>query len=323
MLKRIPTKKEILRREDIRGYTKLIYKQNKSWLIKNFGPGKKYPINVDKTIHNIIWQTRERIRKNQRKPFDALIRSMWYSHIKPTLFRADSLAGNFDQYKQLSKMLVRLVRYADAMRYKDMGFVDENENSRKIGINHHVILFSEKEGHYPLLKRIAGETEITIIALGGEPSVLSSEYFVDEMKEKGINIQQSFYLFSLVDYDPWGWIIRDSFIRNLKFYGVKNIKNIDLVFPDALSKEELKLAKFRIDPKNKINRKWMRKSLGINKQFYGFEADAIPPERIKKNFTEEIKNLITSTIPIRKARNKIKLSEALENLAVIKLRSPL
>jgi hypothetical protein len=320
MLKKIPTKKERLRREDIRGYNKLIHKQNKSWLVKRFGPGRKYPINVDKTIRNIIWQTRERIRKNQRRPFEALIRSMWYSHIKPTLFRTESLAGDFDQYQQLSKMFVRLVRYADVMRYKDMGFVDENENSRKIGINHHVILFSEKEGHYPLLKKIAGETEVTIIALGGQPSVLSAEYFIDEMKEKGINIQQSFYLFSLVDYDPWGWIIRDSFIRDLKFYGVKNIKNIDLVLPAALTKEELNLAKFRIDPKDKVNRKWMAKSRGINKQFYGFEADAIPPERIKKGFIERIKDLIKSTLPIRKARNKIELAEALEKLSVLKLR---
>lgn len=322
MLKKIPSKKERLRRENIRGYTKPIHKQNRAWLVRRFGPGRKYPINVNKAIRNIIWQARERIAAKLRKPFEGLIRSFWYSHIKPVLARTDSLADDFDQYQQLSKMMVRLVRYADVMRYSQMGFLDENENERKIGINHHVILFSEKAGHYPLLKRIAKDHEVTIVALGGEPSVLSSEYFVDEMKEKGINIQQSFYLFSLVDYDPWGWIIRDSFIRDLEFYGVKNIENTDLVLPEFLDKKELNLAKFRLDPKDKQNRKWLAKSRGIDNQFWGFEADAIPPDRIKKIFEDELKSkdLISSTIPIRKARNKIEIAEALEELAIIKLR---
>lgn len=91
-------------------------------------------------------QLREGIVKKSHLPINALIRSFWYSHIKPTLFRADALAGDFDQYKQLSTMLTRLVRFSNVMRYRDMGFIDDSENSRKVGINYHVILFSEKEG---------------------------------------------------------------------------------------------------------------------------------------------------------------------------------
>ncbi|MBI5555897.1 MAG: hypothetical protein HY920_08625, partial [Elusimicrobia bacterium] len=115
-----------------------------------------------------------------------------------------------------------------------------------MGANANIILFSEKLGHQEFLSEIADKYNISIIALGGQPSVLSVEYFVDTLKQARIGLQRSFYLFSIVDYDPSGWIIRDAFMNNLKFYGIPNTRVIDLITPDMLTPEEIKLARYRI-----------------------------------------------------------------------------
>lgn len=45
-----------------------------------------------------------------------------------------------------------------------------------------------------------------IFALGGQTSVLTLECFIDAVRNRGVNLQRSFYLFSIVDYDPSGRI---------------------------------------------------------------------------------------------------------------------
>ena len=152
-----------LRREGIYQFRETIHRQPKEWLIKHFGPGRVYPVNVNKLMKNIIWQLRTRIVNGEHPPIKGLLRSFWYTYIKNTLFRADSLSHDVDQYHQMIKMLVRLTQYCDFMRYKDMGFIDDNRNDRKIGINNHIIFFAEKSGHFPLLEEIAKDSEVTIL----------------------------------------------------------------------------------------------------------------------------------------------------------------
>ena len=140
-----------LRREGIYNFKETIHLQPKEWLIKHFGPGRKYLVNVNKLMKNIIWQIRTRIVRREDPPIKGLLRSFWYTYIKNTLSRADSLGSDVDQYDQMIKVFVRLIQYSDFMRYKEMGFIDDNQHDRKLGINNHIILFAEKGGHYPLL----------------------------------------------------------------------------------------------------------------------------------------------------------------------------
>ncbi|MCX5705833.1 MAG: hypothetical protein NTZ92_07255, partial [Candidatus Omnitrophica bacterium] len=208
------------------------------------------------------------------------------------------------------------------IRYRELGFIDDNQNDRKIGIYDFIILFAEKAGHFPLLQRIAKDTEVTILSLGGQPSLLSAEYFVDEMKAKGIDIRKSFYTFSLVDYDTSGWIIRDAFLNDLRFYGLKNISHQDIVLPGIFTEEEIELNKYPIpaspalDPKNK---KWLKESGGINGELYGIESDAAPPERIKELFLSKIKELTDYPEKDRRGRAYLSISSALNDYILAKL----
>jgi len=326
-----------LRKAGIRHYDELIHDQTEEWLIENFNQGATdYPVNVARLMRNIVWQTRERIIKGEKPPLKELLRTFWYMYIKPTLSRAEALAQETDQYAQLIDNIVFMVKEIEVMEYKDIGFRDDNQANRKIGANANIILFSEKLGHQEFLSEIADKYNISILALGGQPSVLNAEYFVDTLKQARIGLQRSFYLFSIVDYDPSGWIIRDAFINNLKFYGIPNTRVIDLIHPDMLTPEEVKLARYRIKEPEEMrvkNKNWLKevhKRDYKNQQYleetkkdkkilYGLEAESISGKRLTQKLEEEMVPLIGKSEDLLKIYELRKLDKAIKDLIIHKV----
>jgi len=326
-----------LRKAGIRHYDELIHDQTEEWLIENFNQGATdYPVNVARLMRNIVWQTRERIIKGEKPPLKELLRTFWYMYIKPTLSRAGALAIKADQYAQLIDNIVFMVKEIEVMEYKDIGFRDDNQANRKIGANANIILFSEKLGHQEFLSEIADKYNISILALGGQPSVLNAEYFVDTLKQARIGLQRSFYLFSIVDYDPSGWIIRDAFINNLKFYGIPNTRVIDLIHPDMLTPEEVKLARYRIKEPEEMrvkNKNWLKevhKRDYKNQQYleetkkdkkilYGLEAESVSGKRLTQKLEEEMVPLIGKSENLLKIYELRKLDKAIKDLIIHKV----
>ncbi|RKY31356.1 MAG: hypothetical protein DRP68_05095 [Candidatus Omnitrophota bacterium] len=326
-----------LRKAGIRHYDVLIHDQPKEWLIKNFKQGATdYPINVARLMRNIVWQTRERIVKGEKPPLKELIRTFWYMYIKPTLSRADSLTNETDQYAQLIDNLVYMVKDIQVMRYEDIGFRDENQAHRRVGANANIILFSEKLGHQDFLSDIADKYNVSILALGGQPSVLTSEYFVETVREAGVNLQRSFYLFSIVDYDPSGWIIRDAFVDNLKFYGITHTRVIDLIHPDMLTPEEIKMSRYRIPEtaamraKNKAwlrevhkrnykNQEYLEETIRGKKVLYGLEAESISAKRLEAKLQELMVPLLGKSEDLLKIYELRKLDQAIKDLIIHKV----
>ena len=314
------TKEEILRKEQIRTYKVPIHEQSKVWLIKEFGPGDPYPINLTLATKNIVWQVREKIRKGKEKPIQGIIRTFWYTHIKPVFARTRSLDEEKEQSSVLNRVLVDLVRTRDIMRYKDMGFLNNNAGTVKIDKNWHVLLVGEKHGKYAVLETIAKDLNSTVLTLGGQPSLLSMEYLVDDYKEKKIDIRKSMYIIFVVDYDPSGWIIRDSVIRDLKFYGMKNIKPIDIILPEILTEKEIELAKFPLKEIQKtINEKWIELTGGINGKAYGFESDSVPYKRLRDKIIETATPYVGDPENIRRANTIKELTETINQLIQILL----
>jgi hypothetical protein len=330
------TIQEKLEKANIRHFDELIHDQPKEWLIENFGEGAdKYPVNVAMLMRNIIWQTRERIITKEKPPLKELVRTFWYMYIKPVLSRAGALASETDQYKQLNSQLVFMVKDLEVMLYSDIQFRDENQAHRRVGANANIILFSEKLGHQEFLNEIAEKFRVSIIALGGQPSVINVEYFVDELKKAGINLQRSFYLYSVVDYDTSGWIIRDAFVDNLRFYGIKTIRLIDLVNPDALTQEEIMNSKFRMPAPasmNKKNNDWIKAlsqmgyknqqylfDPGNPKELFGIESEAVSTKRLNKALEETMVPLIGKSEDLLKTYELRGLEKALKDLIIHKL----
>ncbi len=326
---------ERLRKAGIKHFRVLIHDQSKEWLIKNFSQGAdEYPVNVARLMRNIIWQTRERIIKGEKPPLKELIRTFWYMYIKSTLTRCDSLTHETDQYNQLVAQLVYMVKEIKVMEYKDIGFRDDNQAHRKVGANANIILFSEKLGHQAFLSEITEKYQVSILALGGQPSLLNVEYFVDDLKKAEVNLQRSFYLFGIVDYDPSGWIIRDAFVNDLRLYKIKNIRVLDLVHPDMLTPEEVKLARYRIpeSPAMKTkNKRWLKEvhkrdyknhkyleeeTEDGEKILYGLEAEAISSKRLTKALEKDMVPLIGKSEDLLRIYELKQLDKAIKDLIV-------
>ena len=332
-----------LRKLGIRHFDKQIHHQDKAWLVKNFSAGAdEYPVNVSLLIRNVVWQLRERIISSEKPPLNELLRTFWYMYVKSTLSRAGSLSKKPDyQYKQMIAIIVKMVKEYKLMRYFDIGFRDDNRAHRKVGLNANILLFSEKLGHQDFLSDIAAKYKISIIALGGKPSVLNIEYFVDSLKEKGIHLNRSFYLFSIVDFDSHGWIVRDSFIDDLKFYGVRNIKLVDLINPDMLTPEEIGISRYQIpqEKDDKItNEKWLKNVQKKNYRnmqelidhkeikgkrtavIYGLEAESISGKRIEKKLEEVMVPILGKKEDYLKTYELNKLDETIGKLILHRIR---
>ncbi|MBA7492917.1 hypothetical protein ES702_03470 [subsurface metagenome] len=326
---------ERLRKAGIKHYDELIHDQSKEWLIKNFSEGAdEYPVNVALLMRNIIWQTRERIVSGEKPPLKELIRTFWYMYIKSTLTRCDSLTHETDQYAQLIGQLVYMVKEIKVMEYKDIGFRDDNQAHRQVGANANIILFSEKLGHQAYLSEIADKYQVSILALGGQPSLLNIEYFVDDLKRSEIDLRRSFYLFGIVDYDPSGWIIRDAFVNDLNLYKIKNIRIFDLINPDMLTPEEVTLARYRIpespamETKNKRWLKEVHKRNYKNQQYleeemedgerilYGLESESISGKRLTKRLEEDMVPLLGQSEDLLKIYELKQLDKAIKDLIV-------
>ena len=326
---------ERLRKAGIKHFRVLIHDQSKEWLIKNFSQGAdEYPVNVARLMRNIIWQTRERIVKGEKPPLNELIRTFWYMYIKSTLTRCDSLTHETDQYNQLVAQLVYMVKEIKVMEYKDIGFRDDNQAHRKVGANANIILFSEKLGHQAFLSEITEKYQVSILALGGQPSLLNVEYFVDDLKKAEVNLQRSFYLFGIVDYDPSGWIIRDAFVNDLNLYKIKNVRTFDLINPDVLTPEEVKLARYRIPESPAMetkNKRWLKEvhkrdyknhkyleeeTEDGEKILYGLEAEAVSSKRLTKALEKDMVPLIGKSEDLLRIYELKQLDKAIKDLIV-------
>ncbi len=323
---------ERLRQLGIRHYDEAIHEQSKEWLIKNFSSGSTdYPINVSLLLRNIIWQTREHIQQGEKPPLKELIRTFWYMYIKPVLSRVDALSHETDQYDRVINTLVSMVKDWQLMEYKDIGFRDDKKANRKVGSYANIIVFSEKIGHQDFLTELFEQYRVSILALGGQPSVLNVEYFVDELKKLKVDIRRSFYLFSVVDYDPSGWIIRDAFLENLGHFGVKNTKVIDLIHPDMLTPEEVNLARYRfpdteamktkniawlkeVHKRGYKNQKYLEEETRQGKILYGLESESISLKRLKSALEELMLPLIGKSEDILKITQLKEVNESIKQL---------
>ena len=366
-----PSLAERLRKAGIRHYDELIHDQPQDWLIKNFkaeGKAPKYPVNVSRLMRNLVWQMKERVAAGE-KEFHELVRTYWYMYIKSTLVRAGSLAADTDQYKQLTENIADMVKVFLLLEYKDIGFRDENEANRKVGVNANFIPFSEKLGHFGYLTELQRQHNVSIISLGGQPSVMNTEYFVDDLKgvkvsqvledrpmmlrlpDTGvqslpapalgakINLKRSFYLYSIVDYDPSGWIIRDAFIKNLNHYKIKNTQVYDLINPDMLNEEQIMLARYPIragadmEAKNKKwladieqrhykNQKYLVEEKNGKVTLYGLEAESISTAKLTETLGQVMVPIIGGNEEALKIYEMKNLNQAIKDLIIYKITHP-
>lgn len=282
---------QILEQEGIQEFKDDIRTFSKKKLLKSFSASSSGKAKAALIIKNQIWQTFQWIKAGKHPLIEGNLRSYWYSHLKPTLARVDLLSAH-DHYQTMLEIFVEMTKIHKLFRYSDFGFDDEHWENRKIATKlFNVILFAEKAGWFRTLKEFYEEYGMNIVVLGGTPSVLSTEYFVQHLGQV-TSLNQKFYLISAVDYDPAGTIIANAFVEQLQSQGLQEIELIPAVNLEQYTSEEIELFKFPIPEKQATKtKKWLTATNGIQGKPFGLEADSLPRERYKQIVKEKLKTL--------------------------------
>lgn len=286
----------IIIKENLRDFDRDIRMMETADIQRLFADGTGQLV-VTQLIGNIAWQAFNWIQAGKTPPIDGNLRSFWYSHIKPVLGR---VLPKLDerQYGDMSAVFAKYVGDYHLFRYADFGFVEDSDANRIIGDRHpQVIVLAEKKGHWRTLQKIAAQTGATVISLGGQPSLMATEFFVEALA-KATSLDTPLHLITDVDYDPSGQIIAESFRDQLRQMGAKPVAMRHLIAPVNFTADEVKYFKYPVkndssSDKTKVKR-WLnpdrrkypdREPAGIVdengvRQSMGLESDAMPKDRL-------------------------------------------
>ena len=281
----ISLQQQYLMKMGIKDLEKNILFMTRDELIATFSTASGSAVVVSVLLANFLWQQIQYIRAGSPSPVDGgNVRSLWYL-VKPVLSRIGSL-DETDHYKTLSSQLAEMAAHR-LISYREFGLIDDGKWS--IGAyNPHVILMAEKEAHYRFLQQMQDFTGATILATGGQPATITSEYFTAALLEKLIQVgiaAPEVVILSLTDYDPYGWALLDTFAGDLETFGLPKIRVINLSVPKNYRPEELEMMHYDLeksgDTPPAMLRKWMKRTNGIDGNPWGMEVDVLMMDRAR------------------------------------------
>lgn len=291
--------------ENLRNFDKEIRFMSSEELKLNFHFKATGEFNIREFIANMIWEYYNLLINGKRDPIEGNIRTFWY-YLKPTLSKAVNINSQ-SQYGIMIDTFRELIVTHKLFKYKDFGFISDSEANYSIGASHpNIILVGEKAGHLKKLKRLQDEFGVTLAVLGGMPSILSTEYLVDELEKKFDISVKPVHIITLVDYNPSSSIIYQSFISQLIHEGIENISSVyHILTHDSFSKDELPHVTDQIPvtspaDKTKLN-KWMSAGNGVDlgdgiKLPLGIESEALilDSDKLKNLFIKFFEMIIKS-----------------------------
>ena len=183
-------------------------------------------------------------------------------------------------YMLFLRLLHDMVYRHRLFNYREFGFKDPYPEDRLIGnLRPHLVLLVEKGDRVEEFgRRLQAEFGITLHILQGMPSLMSTEFFAQELKSHGLLQVQIFFY---GDFDCGGWDMGPAFITQLRFCGIECTRLERLVLPECFTPEELELISRPIHIPNAIMesrlRRWLKQSGGINGQARGIHANFLIP----------------------------------------------
>jgi hypothetical protein len=253
-------------------------------LVKNFAAESSGRILLTQPIKNVIWQAYERISEGKSPPIMGNIRTFWYLWVKPVLAHIeDNAAAKTDPYDVMIRLFAEMVLDLKLFRYSDFDFTDENWENRRVGSTRpEVLVFAEKSGWIRFLRELHEELGVSILALGGAPSALTSEYTARDIKT-ALKGDLTIRLIGIVDYDPSGHIIAAAFKDQLAATGLPNSSLTTVINPSHYTEEEIQIFKFPLPKKEPTKlQQWLKRTGGIDGKPYGLESESMPRERLRE-----------------------------------------
>lgn len=295
--------------ENLRAFDKEIRLMSADELKNNFNYASTGEINPRELMANMIWEYYNLLQVGKRDPIEGNIRTFWYV-IKPTLSKVIKINSE-SHYGMMIDVFKELIVTHGLFKYKDFGFISEDQNNYKVGsVYPNIILCGEKSGHFKKLQRLQDEFGMTIISLGGMPSILNTEYLIDDIEAVTDIKEKPFHIITLVDFDPSGAIIAKVFSEQIKHEGVKNLASIShILIPNNFSVDEIKNITEPVpqdSPSDKTKvRKWLEAGGGVDfgdgiRQPLGIETEALilDFDRLKSLFKILFDKVNNNKIPI-------------------------
>ena len=281
---------QILEREGIKIFEKDLRRFSLEEISEHFGAVSSGRIILTKVIKNLVWQAVCWIREGRIEGIEGNLRSFFYQWVKPVMARIPgALEQERDPYDTMLDVFVELVEKYRLFEYADLDLVDDNWEHRRVGERFpHLFVFSEKTGFFRLLRKLHEEHDVTVVALGGFPSLLSSEYLVRELRE-ATELERSFVAFSIVDWDPAGYQIARSFLSQLGGLGLAQFQHEPLIRPEHYTQEEVQLFRYPLPTRQRTkNQNWLEETGGIEGELFGLEADSMPRSRLRDLLREKL-----------------------------------
>lgn len=253
------------------------------------------------------------------------LREMWYSVVKPTLDKLELLTDDDQTEEGLTKWDATLSRYvAELVRggyltYKDLNISDtsrQKENPAsyyssvsistygyKVTISPYsnVIVLVEKDTVYQVVANLAKIFGLSCISAKGQSAFAAAEYLLRGMRGDFSTI----YVVSFTDYDPAGYIIADSFGKQIEdmvlALGMECnviIKRVGLV-PTQLTDEQISANWYSPKGANGHPQKsvetifdaWYENTGGINGNRKGLETEALSRQELLSTFVDALMSL--------------------------------
>ena len=273
-------------------------------------------------MRTLVWQFLGRVLAEETEPLKGNLRSFLYEHVDPTYTR-NGLYKRVSK-KQIEQLGLRLDlesletedsptellpedrasknyinglytdTFADFVankifRYQDPPFQipDPYAAIKLIGSKTaSIVFFTEKEGLFTKYCRDYYERfEISVMASRGYPTRVGFEYFADQLRAKKI---KNVAVAGLVDYDPDGYLIYESYLKSFKRcgFGIKastRLTSIDFFTAEALASESYPLEGKTVSQQTKIDN-WFALTNGVNGEKCGMHINSASKARVSKKF---------------------------------------
>ncbi len=250
---------------------------------------------MSRLLKSLIWQAYERISVGKEGGILGNLRTFWYRNVKPTVSRIPKkYLPKSGAYDLMLTCFREMVYEHGLFSYSDFDFTDDNWEHRRIGVaNPGVVVFAEKTGWIRTLREIHEKFDVTIMALGGFSSALSSEYTARHVLER-LGEGQVVHLVGIVDYDYSGRLIALNFRNQLETMGLP-VESLELLIkPEHFSQEELDLFSYPLSTKEETKlENWLRDTNGIGGEARGLESEAMPLVRLHELVEENVGRILS------------------------------
>jgi flagellar motility protein MotE (MotC chaperone) len=187
-------------------------------------PTKKGTVNIEYLIRSIIYEAY--IKEGLTGTIDGgNVRHFWYTHLKTVI--SGVLGNNNNSIKSSINRAWEYAINSGAVTYEEMDIISDSESGRlsivKDSPFNNIIIAVEKQNFFDTFNWIPRLFNCTLITAGGQPSRAVARRFIYELKNDGVDLDQTFHMCIASDLDPAGYYIQDAFKNQfdlaIEYYG--------------------------------------------------------------------------------------------------------